>query len=535
MPRVATKLNPVKSGGWRARKRVPPDVQDAYAALYGVRWEERLTLEVMTVDRARLKHREWENEIDARVINIRAERKGEGQTLTPKQARALSGEWYQWFTERHLKRTMPAEHWENLRERINDTLRDEVLPYAKDQDDNEVDDILERSDEARADVRPLFADLGETAQFLASKRIVLDAPSRALFLDNLYHDLGAALRLLITRAKRDWTPDAYPLQFPKFEEGRDVGHGPWKLFELWVDALKPAAATVDRWRGVFLQLEANFVGHSAGSITPDDAQEWADKLITNERSAATVSDVWVVAARTVWAWALKRKYVAQNPFKTVRVTVPRKMRARGHKAFNPNEVKIVLGAALAITNTSKANAAARRWVPWLCAYTGARVGEITQLRGVDVREEDGVWAIHITPDAGTVKTREGRVVPLHEHLIAQGFLKFAASLGRGALFYNEPKGAPRASVVTNPTKPRYVKTREHLADWVRGLGIKDTEIRPNHAWRHTFKQVASRHGISDGMSDYVTGHAPASVARGYGAPTLDDMAQAMKKFPQYEV
>jgi hypothetical protein len=130
MPRVATKLTPIKSGGWRARKRIPADVQDAYATLYGVRWEDRLALEAMPIDRARLRHREWENEIDARVINIRAERKGEGQTLTPKRARALSGEWYRWFTERHLKRAMPAAHWEDLRERINDTLRDEVLPYA---------------------------------------------------------------------------------------------------------------------------------------------------------------------------------------------------------------------------------------------------------------------------------------------------------------------------------------------------------------------------------------------------------------------
>src|SRR5271169_3808546 len=164
MPRVATKLSPIKSGGWRARKRIPPDVQDAYATLYSVRWEERLTLEAMPADRARLKHREWENEIDARIINIRAERKGDGQTLTPKQARALSGEWYRWFTERHLKRAMPAAYWEHFRERINGALRDEVLPYAE-HDNDEIDEILERSEAARADIRPLIADLGETAQF----------------------------------------------------------------------------------------------------------------------------------------------------------------------------------------------------------------------------------------------------------------------------------------------------------------------------------------------------------------------------------
>ena len=33
----------------------------------------------------------------------------------------------------------------------------------------------------------------------------------------------------------------------------------------------------------------------------------------------------------------------------------------------------------------------------------------------------------------------------------------------------------------------------------------------------------------------IAGHAPISVGRGYGLPTLSDMAAALKKFPRYEV
>ena len=87
--------------------------------------------------------------------------------------------------------------------------------------------------------------------------------------------------------------------------------------------------------------------------------------------------------------------------------MPRKKTARPHKAFNTDEIKIILRASLAITDTATASAAARRWVPWLCAYTGARVGEIMQLRGVDVVEQDGVNVIAITPEAGTVKMGQG--------------------------------------------------------------------------------------------------------------------------------
>jgi hypothetical protein len=33
----------------------------------------------------------------------------------------------------------------------------------------------------------------------------------------------------------------------------------------------------------------------------------------------------------------------------------------------------------------------------------------------------------------------------------------------------------------------------------------------------------------------IAGHAPISVGRDYGLPTLSDMAAALKKFPRYEI
>ena len=132
----------------------------------------------------------------------------------------------------------------------------------------------------------MLADWGETSQFLTTRRLVFDEPSRNLFLDHLYGDFAAALKLLIQRARGDYTADTYPLRFPKFENARDTGHGPWQLFELWIAAKKPAPATIDRWRGVFLHLKTEFAGRSAGSITPEEAQEWAEKLVSSERSAS---------------------------------------------------------------------------------------------------------------------------------------------------------------------------------------------------------------------------------------------------------
>lgn len=46
----------------------------------------------------------------------------------------------------------------------------------------------------------------------------------------------------------------------------------------------------------------------------------------------------------------------------------------------------------------------KRWVPLFCAFIGARVAEITQLRKEDLRQVDGMWVARITPNAGTVKS-----------------------------------------------------------------------------------------------------------------------------------
>ena len=162
------------------------------------------------------------------------------------------------------------------------------------------------------------------------------------------------------------------------------------------------------------------------------------------------------------------------------------------------------------------------------------MGELTQLRGIDIVERNGIHAMKISPEAGTTKTGQARTVPLHEHLIEQGFLAFVKANGNGPLFHNEAKQPTAVSDdPTNPRKPRYVKAREHLAVWVRRLGVNDPELSPNHAWRHTFKALGFRCGIPEKVLDAIVGHAPASVGRGYGEPTLADKAQELGKFPRY--
>jgi integrase len=530
MPRVATKLAPAAKGGFIARKVIPLDVRNEYAKRYGSRTEERFNSGPVDIGLARQKHREWSSEIEARIANVRAERKGVGRTLTPKDARALAGEWYGWFTARMAATNWPAHVWEDYEALMRSELYGPAMAGGVFSGDPM--DFWERDSGMRERVRPIIADEAKSHQFLSAKRLTLDLASWTMFLDYVTRDFFAAVALLARRARGDHGPDEWAKQFPRYEGTADPSLTPWALFERWIAEAKPAPSTVNRWRAVFLKLESDFPNAPVASFLPEQMHQWAKGLIDGERSAGTVADGWVSAARTIFNWAIEQKLIARSPFAGWRIKVPKKIRMRETKAFTDEEIKTILSGALAI-NLRRKGDAAKRWCPWLAAYTGARMGEITQLRGADIVERDGIHAVKISPEAGTTKTGNARMVPLHEHLIDQGFLEFVRTSGKGPLFYNEPKQPRAPDDPTNPRKPRYVKAREHVAGWVRSLGVNDPELSPNHAWRHTFKAVGFRNGLTEKVIDAIVGHAPASVGRGYGEPTLADKAQELRKFPRY--
>jgi integrase len=513
-------------GNYRARKRLPDDVREEYGRLYGARHEAKFFAPASTKPHeAKRLFGEWLSEVEGRITNIRAQRKGEGVTLTLQQARALAGEWYTWFLARHASSDMDPQ-W--ARDQVQEAMR--KAAGEKRWEANHPDELWEEEEKLRSALRPILADVGETAQFLATKSLVLNNEARVLFLDFLYKDLAAALKRLVANAEGDYSTDKYSEKFPK-PLGTDSGKTPWQLFEQWAAERKPAPSTVESWRTVFRAMEIHFHGRSAAAITTEEAQHWIDISVTKERTAGTIRRTWISAGRTIFAWAKKRKLIPVNPFKEVTVTVPKAIKRR-EKYFRDNEWKTILTASAAIVDVSKPSGAARRWIPWLCAYTGARVGEIAQLRKVDVICRDGIDALELTPEAGTLKTKEARTVPLHEHLLAQGFLKFVGDQTDGPLFHKPER--PRASENFLTVKKRLAaQLSSRLAKWVRELGVDDLAVRPNHAWRHLFIRRAYRCGIEKNIRTAMAGHSFEEVSEEYETPSLQDIVEAMKKFPRY--
>jgi integrase len=542
MPVLMTSLKRAPNGDWFSRKAIPEDVRDAYQRAHGVSREERFRRPgSLSQDRAKQEFREWDATVSGRIGSLRAAVKGEGQSLTPRQVHELAAQWYVWFVAQHESEPGQPEQWEELHERLQgayERFSDGRL------DDRE--DGVEISPRAVANVRRYVrakvSELAQVPTFLAVRAVKLASETENALLDAVETEFVASLALLRRRASNDWGPDRHlssngaraPLVNSSPQRPADLTC--WSLFEAWVKERQPGVSTINRWRSVFMALEKEFNGRDISAISNDEAIAWKDSLVTEKRSATVANGIWLVAARTVFGWALDNRKISSNPFVGVKVAAPRHAPKPRNREFNDAEWKVILSAALAEQPSRMAsyNAAARRWVPWLCAYTGSRPGEMTQLRGVDVRKHVDAWVLHITPEAGHVKTGVARTVPIHEHLIEQGFVDFVKQQ-KGPLFYEPSAKRKHADDPTNPTRPASVKARQKLGDWVRGLGVTDRHISPNHGWRHTFKRRAARAQIEARIRNAMCGHATKTAGDDYETPTVEDLMVEMRKFPRYEL
>lgn len=283
-----------------------------------------------------------------------------------------------------------------------------------------------------------------------------------------------------------------------------------------------------RWAPVVDSL-VKYIGHDfATRVTRRDAIKWTDNLLLT-LSAKTVRDSYLAAARAAFNWAVDKLDVAQNPFAGVKVRLAKRVRSR-EKGFTGEEAKAILKASRTYAGSAKeqpAMTAAKQWVPLLGAYSGARVGELCQLRAEDVREDEGIHYIRITPEAGTVKSGLFRDVPLHDHIVEEGFLDFVRKSGSGPLFY---RSRPRRGK-TSPAET----VAGRLGKWVRALGLIPDEIQPSHAWRHRLKTVARELGADPRVLDAVQGHAARTAGDDYGDVTLKAKLTLIRKLPRYEL
>nr|WP_138918360.1 DUF6538 domain-containing protein [Paracoccus sp. TRP] len=348
-----------------------------------------------------------------------------------------------------------------------------------------------------------------------------------------------ALARVVERDEGDFTgrPSTPLLVNAKLPEGEPE---PVSLAKLWNDYVK-ARTTAGfmkdggrRQRPVIESLR-KFLGHSdARKVTRKDLMSWRDDLL-NRISAKTVAGIYLSTIRTLWAWAVENDRLSENVAENVKQAKPKRQRSRD-PGYSDKEAIAILKASLAYQPTPdpfghirehETTIAAKRWAPILCAFSGARISEILQLRKADVFQEGDRWVMRISPDAGTVKVGDFRDVPIHQQIVALGFLDHVKAAKTGPLFNSS----------TDPAKSARSAQRqsERLAAWLHEKELVPQGLQPNHAWRHRLKTQARDLGLDMRIVNAIQGHSDKDMSDGYGTVSLTAKARVIDALPDYDL
>ncbi len=395
----------------------------------------------------------------------------------------------------------------------------------------------------------MFGAVAETILATVGVSDVAEA-SRRLLLSSLRLAFCEALRTRSRYAACDYTPDERLARFPVWEPPQAVS--PPKQAGRYSPAVTQLSAIFDGWwaeakaAGLAIGTRETYkiavrslglmLGHEdARMISKQDILRYKEWRLTNRLgkssrlpSPATVKGD-LKALRQVFQWGVDNMLLVANPVDGIKVRAAKPIKIR-ERDFLPSEAAAILRASIAVELNAASPQAdfARRWVPWICAYTGCRVGEAMQLRKQDFRLTDHPKALimRITPEAGTVKTKVAREVPIHQHILDQGFLSWLEEQQEGHLF---------VTVKEDKTFRNTLRGRKNrLTQWVRTL-VPDPNVAPNHAWRHSFKSRGFEAGIQEKVLDAICGHVPGSVARQYGSVTLKTKVDAVAMYPAYSL
>ncbi len=469
----------------------------------------------------------------------------EAVSLTNRQATALAGELYRaWAAGEEREKTIAVELTpQGAWVPASVTPSEEAAAFAA---ATAKLSALAQSDDPK-DLEPTLGAIVD--RLLLAKGIArVDDGSRLNLLHAFRSALSDALTLRERNASGDYSPDPKAARFPDWtapnaQAPKPSPTSPTKvslkgLVEDWwreAEAAGRKPSTHESYRNTMARFAAFLKHDDASHVTPEDVLDFKDHRLATiiprsgkRVSPKTVKDSDLAGMKTIFEWAVVNRRISENPAKgvTIKLGKPAKLRSKG---FTDAEAAAILSAALRHVGGGEQpqTRAAKRWVPWLCAYTGARVGEIAQLRKQDlIKREGSHWIITITPEAGTVKTNEARFIVLHEHLIELGFCAFVCAAPEGHLFLKPGESGE----VRGPLSG----LKNRLAEFARTI-VADRNVAPNHGWRHRFKTIGMEAGIAPRILDAIQGQAPRSVAESYGEVTLKTMAAAIAKLPRIEV
>jgi len=449
--------------------------------------------------------------------------------LSQRQISALAGEFYRELVATHGENPGRPFEWEAELARLDKRRK---RPW----------NLIPRN----FHLRDAFGE--EVRAFLEKRELHLSGETLDGFVAEYVMAKEQAVKQLLKNAAGNWAPDPEASRFAPPEAMADDGRvDAMDMFDRYANEAELSPKTRTSWKTKLKSL-LDFVGHDdLARLATRDIIAWKDELLATKKKQSakdkaakkpeetlnpkTIRNSYLAVVKATLNFAVQQTKLSKNVASSVSVRIKKRKKQR-EKGFTEDEAAAILRATFAAPprGLSPEYAAARRWVPWICAYTGARVNEITQLLPSDFRVKKGIHYIRI--DADAAKTGDYREVPLHDHLIEQGLLAYVESRKGRALFYN-----PDRSRGGKDAGRHFRKAGERLADWVRSavVGVTDDKVAPNRGWRHRFSSLARHVDMHVDVQNIVQGHAGDKVASDYGDAWIETAYREIMKIPRYDL
>jgi integrase len=284
----------------------------------------------------------------------------------------------------------------------------------------------------------------------------------------------------------------------------------WKI----TSTTKPTVVTETEYAVASLIAFAG--SDEATLITRELLVRWRDSMKAAGRTNATWNNR-LSLIRQVLVQAVRDDKLPADPTDRLRL---QKNAPQSWLPYSDQEAVRILEAARQETQPT------RRWAHWIMAFTGMRVGEVLQLSGADIREDDGIayFAIHQDDPEKSVKNSQRRNIPVHSALVAEGLLRYVRSLPAGSPLFPDK--------ALDKHGRRGGRGWNVVGKWVRvTVGINDARKAPDHSWRHRMEDELRNADVPEDVRDAIAGHARKTVGRIYGVrgESLRRLSHAIKR------
>lgn len=221
-------------------------------------------------------------------------------------------------------------------------------------------------------------------------------------------------------------------------------------------------------------------------------------------------------------WLHNQKWIVDDPSTALRgesvLSKAERKRAEANQLqreeFTPSEIAKIFGSPVfqservpeTKAGTIRTFQPFHYWLPLMGLFTGARIGELTQLHLEDVKRIDEVWVIDInkkSEDKSLKNVWSARLVPLHPKLIELGFVVWCQNLAEAGYTRVFPE-------LSWNTTNRYSKEPVRVMSYLlQNAGMARDGTKVFHSFRHGVNnELQKRSAMPDIMRKRVMGHEP---------------------------